>query len=241
MNAPRLANPIRPWENDYWTPEPLFLGQTVFVVASGPSLTPEIANSLPAERCIVVNTSCRLIPNAAVLYFTDSGWYAERRGLVANWPGLAVSMSRLAKRELDDPAHGRAKPRILRVKGVGSPPFPPRVNGKPGFPPLGSREIQQGRNSGNTATSLAVAMGGGRTEHGKCIALVGFDCRTVNGREHFHSEYSGPRDLGLYENEYLHAFDGWREAAETSGAAIVNATPGSAITEFPFVNLSDLL
>lgn len=244
MNAPNLQNPIQPWENDYWTPEPLFKGQTVFVVASGPSLTQEIAGRLKGRRVIVVNSSCTLMRwsdvhplDAPLLYFTDSGWYADRRELVANWPGLVVSMARLAARELNAPGVPTycGRPRILRVKGIGAPPFPPRVGGRPGFPPLGSPGVQQGRNSGNTAVALAIAMGAAR------VGLVGFDCRVVAGREHFHSEYTGPRDLSLYDNEFKVAFDGWNEAAINSGVEILNLTDGSAITEFPFADLDEVL
>lgn len=238
MNAPaNLQNPVTPWENEYWTPVPLFKGETVFVLASGPSLTQETCDRLRGRKVISVNSSCMLAPWADVLYFTDSGWYAERRDLVANWPGLVVSMSRTAARELNAPGQPtmRGWPRILRVKGIGAPPFPPRVNGKPAFPPLGSPGVQQGRNSGNTAVSLAIAMGAAR------VALVGFDCRIVNGREHFHSEYKGPRDLSLYANEFAKAFAGWNEAAIASSVEIFNCTPGSAISEFPFADLEEVL
>jgi hypothetical protein len=233
-----LSNPIKPWENEIWTPEPLFLGQTVFCIASGPSLTQADCDKIKGRRAIVVNTSYKLAPWADVLFFTDTGWYLERKEIVKNWPGLVVSYSRQAKRELDDPIHGRTVPRILRVKGIGDPSFPPRLPGMPkrlGFPPVGSPEIQVGRNSGNSAVSLAIAMGANK------VVLLGYDCQLVNGKEHFHSEYSGPRDLGLYQNEYLRAFNGWNEAARNSGVEILNATHGSAITEFPFVTLDEVL
>lgn len=230
-----LRNPITPWENEYWTPEPLFKGETVFCVASGPSLTQEIADKLRGRRVIAVNSSCRFLPWADVLFFTDSGWYAERKELVRDWPGLVISMSRRAKRELDDPAMGRAVPRVLRVKGVGDPNWPPRRLGVPCFPPLGSHEIQQGRNSGNTAVSLAIALGAA------CVPLVAYDCRLINGREHCHDEYKGPRDLSLYDNEFKKAFNGWNEAALASGVKIINCTPGSAIMQFPFADLDEVL
>jgi len=185
-----------------------------------------------------------LAPWADVLYFTDSGWYADRRDLVKNWPGLVVSMSRTAARELNAPgqalAHGRS--RILRVKGCNDPDAPPRVRVAagvlpkvPGFPDLGSPEIQQGRSSGHTAVSLAVAMGASR------VLLVGYDMRLVNGREHHHAEYKGPRDLSIYQNEFQRAFNGWNEAAVASGVEILNCTHGSAVTEFPFADLDEAL
>lgn len=243
MNAPaNLKNPITPWEYDYWTPEPLFRGETVFCLASGPSLTPAVADKIKGRRVAVCNSSCRFAPFADLLFFTDNGWYdgefkdgTKRRDFVESFPGLVVSQSRKAKRELDDPKLQRPAPRILRVKGYGAPPYPPRWRGQPGFPPPGHHEVQQGRNSGNTLVSVVIAMGAAR------IALVGYDCRVIGGREHCHDEYEGPRDLSLYDNEFKRAFDGWNEAALASGVTIVNCTPGSAITEFPFADLDEVL
>lgn len=259
MNAPaNLQNPIQPWENVLWTPEPIFDGETVFCLASGPSLTKEIADKLKGRRAIVVNSSCHFAPWADVLYFTDSGWFEDGRGesfrgfpgddqwprrkLVEEWHGLVVTMARAAKRVLDNPAYNRERSRVLRIKGTGDPDTQPRVRlaagvlpKVPGFPPIGSPEIQQGRNSGNTAVSLAIAMGAVR------VCLVGFDCRVVNGREHCHDDYKGPRDLSLYDNEFKRAFNGWNESALASGVEIFNCTPGSAITEFPLARLEDIL
>lgn len=215
MNAP-----CRDFE--FWTPEPIWRGEQCFILASGPSLTAEIAEKVRGRHVIAVNTSCMLAPWAEVLYFTDSGWFDQRRELVANWPGLVVSMSRAAKREMPD--------KVKRVKGAGDPSFRPEA-----FPPLGSPYIQQGRSSGHTAVSLAIALGSTQP------VLLGFDMRVVDGREHHHSEYTGPRDLSIYAGEFVPGFDGWNAAALKSSVQILNATPGSAVTEFPFVELDDVL
>lgn len=208
-------------ESEYWTPELIWKGETAFILASGPSLTREICDRLRGRRVIAVNSSALLAPWADVLYFTDSGWYEPRRQLVADWPGLVISMSRTAKRELPD--------KVRRVKGEGDPAFPPS------FPPPGAPFIQQGRSSGHTAISLAIALGA-TTE-----VLLGFDMRVVGGREHHHSEYAGPRDLEQYARDFLPAFNGWNAAALKAGVTILNATPGSALTEFPMVALDEVL
>lgn len=210
---------------EYWTPEPLFAGETVFCVASGPSLTQETCDRLRGRRVIVVNSSWRLAPWADVLFFTDSGWFEANRAVVTAWEGLVVSMSRTAKRELPD--------KVKRVRGFGQPTFPPRR-----FPPLGDPHILQGRSSGHTAIALAIGLGASR------VAMVGYDMRLVNGREHFHHDeriYQAPRDLTLYENEFVPGFKGWQAASQVSGVEIVNCTPGSAVTEFPFADLDQLV
>jgi hypothetical protein len=68
------------------------------------------------------------------------------------------------------------------------------------------------------------------------VVLVGYDMRVVDGREHHHAEYSGPRDLDQYAREFVPAFNGWRAAAEAVGAEIVNATPGRRCRNFRFVD-----
>lgn len=208
-------------EHEYWTPEPRFAGETVFCLASGPSLTQATVDKMRGHRSIVINSSCRLAPWADVLYFTDSSWYEQRREVVANWPGMVVSMSKTAKIELPD--------RVKRVKGEGDPGFPFEA-----FPPVGASVIRQGRSSGHTAVSLALAMGAAT------IVLVGYDMRPVDGLEHHHSEYTGPRDLDIYR-EFAVGFAGWKAAALKRGVEILNATPGSAIPEFPMVDLDEVL
>lgn len=207
-------------ELEYWSPEPLFEGETIFCLASGPSLTAEICARVRGRRSIAVNSSVALAPWASVLFFTDSGWYEPRRELVANWPGLVVSMSRTAKRELPD--------KVKRVQGQGDP------QGLPGFS-RGPHVIQQGRSSGHTAVSLAIALGAVR------VVLLGYDMRFVGVREHCHDEYKGSRDVEIYQREFVPGFAGWDEAARAVGVEVVNATEGSALKEFRFMSLDEVL
>lgn len=107
----------------------MFKGETIFCLASGPSLTAEICQRVRGRRSIAINSSAVLAPWASVLFFTDSGWYEPRRQLVANWDGLVISMLRTAKREMPD--------KVKRVQGEGDP------QALPGFS-RGPHVIQQG-------------------------------------------------------------------------------------------------
>lgn len=273
MNEPvNLGNPIAPWEKDIWTPAALFKGEPVFCVACGPSLTPEIAAKLKGRRVIAVNSAVYAVPFADVLLFTDAGWFEgfnekrmenrrplnlcgkpgndvwPRRAFIEQFPGLVVSFAPVAKRVLDDPGNPyplARRPRVVRIKACGAGDCPPRRVGakgaEPGFPPLGSSTVQAGRSTGHSAISLAIAMGAA------CVALVAYDMRLVEGREHFHMDYVGcgdgqrGRDLTIYEQAFVPGFRGWNEAALASGVKIVNCTPGSAVTEFPFAELDEVL
>lgn len=221
MSAPS-PKPETPWEFEYWTPEPIFKGETVFCLASGPSLTQEVCDKIKGRNAIVINASFRLAPWVPVWYFTDSHIYERYRDEVAAWPGKIITMSRTAKRELPD--------KVLRVKGEGDPGFAPGA-----FPPHGSPFIRQGRSSGHTVISLAIALGA------DVVPLLGYDMRVVEGREHHHAEYLGPRDLDQYAREFVPAFAGWNEAALKAGVRVVNCTPGSAVNEFEHVDLNDVL
>jgi hypothetical protein len=207
-----------PWEDDFWTPEPVFRGKKVFCCASGPSFTPEVADRLRGHHVLVINSSYRLAPWADAWFFTDSGVYDRFRREIEEFPGLIVTHSRKAKRELPR--------KVNRVKGIW----------RPGFAPPGSDHIRQGRSSGHSAPSFLV------TAASTDIVLVGYDMRTVHGREHCHDDYAGQtRDLEIYEREFIPAFAGWHADAQAIGVRIVNATPGSALREFPIVDLADEL
>lgn len=158
------------------------------------------------------------MPWADVLFFTDSGWYDSHRSLVDNWPGLVVSFSRAAKRENPDKIH--------RVIG----------ETRNRFRNLGATSIRQGRSSGQSAIALAVALGAAT------VVLLGFDMKPDEaGRTHEHDDYDRPTHPTIFANEFLPAFQGWNQQALDAGVRILNATVGSAITEFPLVNLKEFL
>jgi hypothetical protein len=264
LNEPvNLGNPITDWEKPIWTPEPIFSGETVFCLACGPSVPDDIAEKLKGKRVIAVNTAVYKVPEADVLFFTDAGWFEQfgedggrnkllsgkpgndvwpRREFVERFPGLVVSFAPVTKRVLDDPSNPypmARKPRVCRIKSCGAPTAQPKWLGaktfEPRFPPIGNREIWGGRSSGHTAISLAIAMGAKR------VCLIGYDMRLVEGKEHFHSDYRGGRDLSIYANEFVPGFNGWNESAWASGVEVLNCTPGSAVSEFAFADLEDAL
>lgn len=213
-----------PWENQLWPVEPIWRGRTVFICASGPSMTPAVAERLRGQTVMVINSTYKLVPWADVWYFTDNVVFERNREAVAAWPGHVITMSRQAKREMPE--------KVKRIKGGWGPVF---LDGRNG-------EIRIGRSSGHTGISLAAALGA------TCAVLCGFDMRMVDGREHHHDDYAGqPRDLDIYQREFVPAFaathnaPGWNEAALAYGMTILNATPDSALTEFPMVCLDEVL
>lgn len=72
-----------PWKN-----EPLWPGETVAVLACGPSLSQEVADALRVHRTIAVNEAIRLAPWADMLVALDDvSWTEELRG----FPGMRLT------------------------------------------------------------------------------------------------------------------------------------------------------
>jgi hypothetical protein len=88
--------------------------------------------------------------------------------------------------------------------------------------------IHYGSNSGFQAVNLAILRGASRIE------LVGFDMRIVDDRRHFF----GDHPQGLVNREsYAPFISQFRAAARNCQVPIFNATPGSALDCFPFVEV----
>jgi len=64
----------RPWDE-----KPQWQGQTVAVLGTGPSLTPEVLEVLAGCPLIAVNEACRVVPHADMLVALDGNWPQEMR------------------------------------------------------------------------------------------------------------------------------------------------------------------
>lgn len=207
-------------EREFWTPAPLYAGQTVFIIGGGPSLRGFDFGSLAGCRVLATNVAAydveHLTP-APDWFFIDTNIFDDNEALVQRWPGRIFTASRRAKGQMPD--------RLFRIDQIH----------RPDFAPPGSPVIRSGRSSGHVAISLAITMGATR------VVLLGFDCRpAVNGASHYHDRYErGPDDPAIYAREFLPSFDGWHRAGRRAGVEIVNATPDSAVIEFPHVDIAD--
>lgn len=205
---------------NFWRPEPIFAGQTVFCLGGGPSLRMFHVEQLRGRRVIATNSAALLGPWADVLCFKDYPWLDGHRSIVEAWPGMVCSTSKRAKSKLPD-----------RINLVGE-------EIRADFT-IGQTNIKHSRSTGHMAVSLAIAMAAQR------VVLLGYDCRVVTDetgepRSHFHDEeISKPPELYLYD--FLPAWKGWGSAAARAGAEVMNCTPGSALNEFPHADIADVL
>lgn len=197
--------------------KPRWTGKTCVVAATGPSLTPEATQLCRGLPTIAVSNAYKLMPWADVLYSCDPTWWREHQGCRL-FPGEKWS-SHGKERSTDDKTTVARLYQLRLVQGLFKDGF--------SYDPTA---IHYGGNSGFQAVNLAILFGATR------IVLIGFDMRIVDDKRHFFGDHPHPLrnagPLGQWARRFKHA-------AKTlpSTIQIVNATPGSAITCFPMVDL----
>lgn len=201
---------------EFWTPQSIWKGATVFILGGGPSLRDFDARCLDGRCVLAINESVFLCPTADALYFQDGAWFKGRRSALREYRGLVLTVSREAKRLYPD--------EIKRLCAEDRKDFLPE-----------QPTIKAGRSSGHTAVSVAVSSGPPAR-----IVLLGYDMHSDGGRTHYHDAYSEP-DEKIYAKSFIPSFNGWRAAAEKVGVEVINATPGSALAEFRTMNIGEVL
>lgn len=196
----------------YWRVPQMWKGMTVAVLASGPSMSFGVADSVRHLRRVAVNTTYRLAPDADAVYGSDSSWWHANPSALA-CPGIKCCIEQ--------------KP--------GLPPNVPdgvvtlRNTGRIGFDPDPgcARTID---NSGAVAIQIAVHAGAAR------ILLLGFDMRGG----HWHHDHHGFNPSVAYLQRCVVAFRTLARALPSS-VDVLNCTPDSALDCFPRVSLAEAL
>ena len=198
----------------FWTVPREFVGMTVAVCASGPSMSQDIANQLrdAAIPCIATNNTHRLMPWAWCCYGADSEWWAHESNRDAHqFKGHKVSLT--------------------SIRGV----HELRNTGRRGFDRDPSC-VRTGSTSGYQAVHVAVHTGAAR------VLLCGFDYRHTGGEKHWHGDHvAGLRntDPDLWPTWVAH-FESLRDELP-AGCEVINTTPNSAIGAFRRMELEAAL
>jgi len=214
-------------ERRYWQIPEIWPGGECFILGGGPSVAAVSVSGLQGRRVIAVNQSHKIAPFAEVCFFADCSWwhrFGERELL--GFSGLKVTTCI----------------KLLGVKGVKVC----RKQTSPAGLVFGGGALSWNRSSGACAINLAVALGAKR------IVLLGFDMRDVGERAHWHDDYAPiqqkvlrlvgrARKVEAPYSKFLISFAAIARDAERRRIEIVNATPGSAIREFPIVDPGILL
>ena len=202
------------WKYDNYTYiDPIFLGDTIYIVGGGTSLKGFNFDLLKDKTVIAVNKAFLHLPFAQVLYWSDTRffeWYGKEIG---EFSGIKVTCRPQPKRG-----------DVINLLNTG----------KTGLETM-SYGLRDGGNSGYAAINLAYHLGA------KKIVLLGFDMQT-NGKEtHWHEGYSSTADTGTMERLMIPNFDSLVEPLEKRKVKVYNASPISKLTCFDKISIEEAL
>lgn len=191
-----------------WSAPRLWPGETVFVLASGPSVNAIDLSLLKGRRVVAVKSSWLMYPAADVLFFADGRWWKQPELRPKAFAGMVVTTAA----EIGDPS-------VLKLRKV----TPTALSSDPG-------SVALARTSTTGAINLAVHFGAAR------IVLLGVDGKlAADGRRHCHG-LKWPWTKGAEPRSFEDQAAEYRAIAPSArklGVEIVNANPDSAINAFP--------
>lgn len=198
--------------------EPTWSGQTVAILASGPSLRAnDVAQLRGRCRVIVIKDAARLAPWCDIMYGGDAPWWRVNdygRKFHVKRIGLAI---RDIEWEREATRNGLS---IIQGRNM------------PGLSP-DPRLLHLGYHSGFQAVNLAYLMGARK------ILLLGYDYCAPADKTHFFGCRPGarPSPYALFR----HAFDGCHEYLSSMGVQVINCSAVTTLTEFPRLDLRNAL
>lgn len=197
----------------YWTCPRLWPGETVFIVAGGPSVATADMQRLAGRRVIAVNSSVFTWPAADFLYFGDARWWQVNMRALGGFAGTIVSTARTV-----------ISPRVMKMKKIRLPP---------GLA-VDQRCLVMQRTSLTGALNLAFHLGAAR------VALIGADMQPAgDGRTHHHAPHPWPQRPGCWDEQMadLKLMIG---PLAKHGLEVVNCSPASRIDWWRRASLEDL-
>jgi len=187
-------------------------GESVYIIGGGPSLRNFQPGQLNGCRVIVTNEAFALYPNADALVFVDIGWWQRRLHDVREvFQGVIIGRGPYGRMYRDS---GKVINVAYRSGDVWS----------------GDARLLGGKNSGLAAMNAAYLMGAER------VFLLGFDLRSVQGRNNYHHLHDDASQRAA-QNRYLSLFipEFCKAAKQIEGLEfeVFNLTPGTALKCFP--------
>jgi hypothetical protein len=192
----------------------MWVGETVVILASGPSMSAAVAEQVRAAEVptIAINSTFRLAPWAEMLYAADAAWWQHPDNRDAHrFAGMKVSVEEA--------------PEVLKLYASG-------VNGFD----ANTARIRTGGNSGYQAVHIAAHAGASR------ILLCGFDMCLDRG-SHWHGDHHAQLKQTSRKQfvVWCERFKDLAKELDARGIDVVNCTPGSALKCFRMAALADEL
>jgi hypothetical protein len=202
----------------FWTVPREWAGETVFIVAGGPSVLGPDLEALRGRRVIAINSSVFALPWADILYFGDWRWWNEpdNRAAVASFRGRVVTTSRMVPDR-----------KVLVCRKTNPPGLAREHN-----------SLMQKWTSLTAATNLAAHLIG----PGGAIVWLGADGgKLANGRTHHHKPHRWPQRPGGYDKQLADLVT-IIPSLHTLKIAAFNASPGTAWPDLlPAIDLQQFL
>jgi hypothetical protein len=197
-----------------WRATPEWAGQTAYIIGGGPSLATQNLELLHGCNVIVINSSYLAFPAAQFLIFSDARWWCEHIKALKDFKGQIVSLSAASS--------GLPQLRMMQRTNM------PGLATDPG-------QLMVKNTTLTGAINLAVHLGVRK------IVLLGIDQKHgANGRTHHHAPHKWQPTANCFkrqQSDLPQIAAGLRER----NIECVNASPGSALTLWPLVNLEDHL
>jgi len=195
--------------------EPIWKGQTVFLIGGGPSLNGFDFKLLKNKRTIAINKAFVFHPNADILYWTDSRFYSWYKKDIDKFKGDKYTVK----------PYGDLAKDIKVLRNTGKAGLETDPSG-----------VRHGNNSGHAALNLAYHLGAKR------IVLLGFDMQNIKGASHFHDGYPVRQTRNeVYIKSMIPYFVAISEDLKRKKVEIINACPNSALTVFKRLPMSSVL
>ena len=196
---------------EYGKVDPLWKGETVYLIGGGPSLAKFEWNRLKNKKTIAINKAIQFYPNADALYWTDGRVYTWFREDIDSFKGLKYTIRANGKEDITSLKRGK-KFGIEWAKDT----------------------IAHGNNSGCAAINLAIHLGAKR------IILLGYDMGNNGTVSHFHDGYPvNATGANIYKNQFMPAFDAIAEEIKGKGIQIFNACPTSKLNSFKKITIEE--
>jgi hypothetical protein len=202
-------------EQGYWRVAQEWQGKTAVIVGGGESLTQQqVDYCRDRAKIIAVNNAYLRAPFADISYFCDDRWYKwhKNKPEFIAFKGIKVT--------LENPKVIEQDRRIRFLQNMGR-------DGLSDF----NHGVMTGKNGGYQAIGLAVHLGV------KKIILIGFDMKPG----HWHEPHPIPTIDSVYKDQMLPCFETLKKPLAMKKIELINATPGSALTIFPMMDLEKAL
>ncbi|MBX9757216.1 MAG: hypothetical protein K2Y29_00455 [Beijerinckiaceae bacterium] len=196
-----------------WTVPPLWKGETVFIIAGGPSVARQNVESLRGRRVIVINSSWQAAPWAEFLFFGDRRWFAENEKRLAGFAGAIVTC-----------APNTFGPRVRRLRKMTPPPG---LSQDP-------TAVVMGRTSLHAAMNFAAHLGVER------MVLLGVDMQAEGDRSHHHAPHPWPQKPGCWDQQ-MHTLRSIVEPLKARGIEVWNTSDVSQLEWWPRESLDACL